>query len=486
MENLLVVSAILPVHIKEENKKLSVEVSPGGLVTALKQVLHKRKAVWIGWGGTEKLTNKIKKLIYEAGKKEGFFLYPVPLNKDEIENFFNGFSNGIIWPLFHTFQAYCRFEPEYWEAYKSVNKKFAKEIVSISEEKDLIWVHDYHFFLLPKYIRKFQKNRKIAMFLHIPFPTPELFFKIPWRVEILKGILEYDLIGFHTFIDRKNFLDCIDELIEGVNITAKEPITEIKYKNRIIKVGVFPISIDFSLYNSLAEKSRKIDLGKKLILGIDRLDYTKGLIHKLKSFRKFLEKYPKFHKKVVLLQAVAPNIKKLPEYDELKKEVEHLVSDINGRFGTIDWTPVIYASKRVSFDELISLYRYADVCWVNSIKDGMNLVCKEYAASQIDKNGVLILSEFAGAATELFRNVLLTNPYDIEKSADLLKKALEMDEKEKRRKMENLRKHINKYNISWWGNTFLDAAFGKKIEDFPILEDDYPLHEILSDTKFQI
>ncbi len=478
MENLVVVSAILPIHIKEENGTLKAEVSPGGLVTALKQVLKNKKALWVGWGGTPELKEEIKRTIFEAGKKEGFLLYPVSLTNEEITDFFNGFSNGIIWPLFHTFQAYCRFEPQYWEAYKKVNRKFAYTIKDISSEGDFIWVHDYHFFLLPKYIRELGINRKIAFFLHIPFPTPELFFKIPWRVEILEGLLEYDLIGFHTFLDRKNFLDCVDELVEGVNILSREPITEISYKGKRVKVGVFPISIDFELYDRKAREIEKYTSDKKIIFGVDRLDYTKGLIHKLKAYKRFLEKYPEYHKRVIFMQTVAPNIKKLPEYDSLKVEFEHLVSDINGTFGSIDWTPVYYVARRMKFDDLIRFYRSADVCWVNSIKDGMNLVGKEFAASNIDETGVLMLSEFAGAATELYKDVLLVNPYDIEKTADTLKEALELPLEKKREYMKNLREHIKKYNISWWGNTFLDAAFGKKIEDFPPLEEDYPLHEI--------
>ncbi len=473
------VSAILSVHISKEKDRYTVKVSPGGLVTALKQVLKGRKAFWIGWGGTETLNREIVKLIQEAGKNEGFVLYPVDLGKEEIENFFNGFSNGVIWPLFHTFQAYCRFNPEYWESYKQVNKKFAEHIEKISDEEDFIWVHDYHFFLLPKYLREKGINRKISFFLHIPFPNPELFFKIPWRVEILRGLLEYDLIGFHTFLDRKNFLDCIDELIDGVNILSKEPITEVLYNGRKVKIGVFPISIDFDLYQQVSTDVEKLFTDKKIIVGVDRLDYTKGLTYKMKAFKRFLEKYPQYRGKVVFIQSVAPNIKKLPEYDQLKVELEHLISDINGQFGDFNWTPVSYISRRLDFRELVRFYRYADICWVNSIKDGMNLVGKEYVASKGDNVGALMLSEFAGAATELYNGAFLINPYDIEATADTIKDILEMEEKVKVKRIKKLAEHIKKYNISWWGNTFLNTAFGKKIEDSPLLEDDFPLHEII-------
>ncbi len=481
MERLIVVSAILPIHLTRENGDYSIKVSPGGLVTALKQALHNRKAIWVGWAGTHNLTRKLKQKILEEGKKEGFLLYPVSLSEEERVNFFDGFSNGIIWPLFHTFQAYARFEPEYWKAYRQVNKKFAQLIKKIASSEDLIWVHDYHFFLLPEYLKKAGVKNKSAFFLHIPFPNPELFFKIPWRVEILKGVLQYDLIGFHTYIDRKNFLECVKELEEvQVNRTnSKRPVVEIQVSGRNVKVGVFPISIDFDYYQQQAVKAKPPDKRTKIILGVDRLDYTKGLIQKLKAYRYFLEKYPQYHCKVKLVQAVAPNIKKLPEYDHLKVEFEHLVSEINGRFGTDRWTPVQYIASRLPFEKLIGYYRYSDICWVNSIKDGMNLVGKEYAASNIDENGVLIISEFAGAATELNKYALLVNPYDIEGTAVSLYRALTMNKKEKKEKISKMRKHIKKFNIKWWSNTFLETAFGKRIEDFPQLEDDIPLHEIL-------
>ncbi|WP_457639160.1 alpha,alpha-trehalose-phosphate synthase (UDP-forming) [Persephonella sp.] len=479
MERLLVVSAILPVHITKENGDISVKVSPGGLVTALKQVLQNKKAVWIGWAGVDRVSPKIREVIHLEGKKEGFLLYPVALTREERENFFDGFSNGIIWPLFHTFQAYARFQPEYWKAYVSVNRKFAGLIKKVVSKNDFIWVHDYHFFLLPEYLKKAGVKNKTAFFLHIPFPPPEMFFKIPWRVDMLRGLLEYDLIGFHTFIDRKNFLECVSELTPVKNVNSEKPVVQIKYKNRRIKVGVFPISIDFDRYNHLAQNAKKPDHRTKIILGIDRLDYTKGLVQKLKAYRYFLEKYPQYHCKVKLVQAVAPNIKKLPEYDRLKVEFEHLVSEINGTFGTDRWTPVHYIYGRIPEEKLIGYYRYADICWVNSVKDGMNLVGKEYAASNIDETGVLLLSEFAGAATEIGEYTLLVNPYDIEGTASAIYRALTMPQKEKKSRMKQLRDHIRRYNIKWWGNCILQTAFGKKIEDFPFMENEIPLHETL-------
>ena len=486
MGKLVVVSALLPVFVEKLGKDYKVRVSPGGLVTALKQSYHRRKAVWIGWHGSDFYNDKIKKLIQETGKSEGFNLFPVPLKKEERESFFNGFSNKIMWPLFHGFPQFCRFEEDYYKAYISVNKKFARKILEISKEEDFVWVHDYHFFLLPKYLKKENKKLKTGFFLHIPFPTPELFFRIPWRIELLEGFLNYDTIGFHTNIDRKNFLDCVDELVPEIDIKREEPVCTIDFKGRKIKVGVFPISIEYEKYNETAKKAdkklkeiKRVFKDKKLIFCVDRIDYTKGLVEKMKIYKRFLEKYPEFREKVVFVEAVSKNIKQAKEYDELKKEFEHTVSEINGIFGEKDYQPVIYLQKRLSFDELVAYYRFADVCLITPIRDGLNIVTKEFIASNVDKKGVLVLSEFAGASTELYKDSFLINPYHTEKNADILKFVLNLTEKEKKKRMENLRNHVRKYDITWWVDTFLKVATGKGIENYPKLEGDIPLHEII-------
>ena len=490
MGKLIIVSALLPVFIEKKGKEYLAKVSPGGLITALKQSYEKRKALWIGWHGSDFYSEKIKEIVQKAGKSEGFNLFPVPLKKEERENFFNGFSNKIIWPLFHGFPQFCEFENEYFQAYRSVNQKFAKEILKVVRKDDFIWIHDYHFFLLPKYLKQKNKNLNIGFFLHIPFPSPELFFRIPWRIELLEAFLNYDTIGFHTNIDRKNFLDCIDELIPEIDIKREEPVCTIDFKGRKIKVGIFPISIEFEKYNSTAKKVDKkikelkdVFKDKKLIFCADRIDYTKGLIEKVKIYKRFLEKYPQFKNKVVFVEAVSKNIKKAKEYDELKKEFEHKISEINGVFGDKDYQPFIYLQKRLDFEDLISYYRYADVCLITPIRDGLNIVSKEYIASNIDKKGVLILSEFAGASTELFKHSFLINPYDTEKNADILYQALNLNKKERKNKMENLRRHVKKYDITWWVDTFLKVATGKGIEIYPKLEEDIPLHELINNPQ---
>ncbi len=489
MGKLVIVSALLPVFLEKEGKNYTAKVSPGGLVTALKQSYKRRKALWIGWHGNDYYSEKIKKIVQDAGKSEGFNLLPVPLKKREKEYFFNGFSNKIIWPLFHGFPQFCQFENEYYKAYESVNKKFAKVILDVADKEDFIRVHDYHFFLLPKYLKK-NKNLNIGFFLHIPFPHPEMFFKIPWRVELLEAFLNYNTIGFHTQIDRKNFLDCITELIPEIRIEKKNTIYNILFKRRKIKVGVFPISVEFEKYNSTAEKvnSKLKELkntfkDKKLIFCADRLDYTKGLVEKVKIFRRFLEKYPKFWNKVVFVEAVSKNIKKSIEYDQLKKEFEHKISELNGIFGNKSYQPFIYLQKRLDFEDLVSYYRYSDVCLITSIRDGLNIVSKEFISSNIDKKGVLVLSEFAGAATELYKDSFLINPYNIERNADILYRALSLNSKDRLKRMENLRKHVRKYDITWWVDAFLKVAVGTGIEKFPKLEEYIPLHELIYNSK---
>ena len=484
-ERVILVSALLPVSVKEVKRgEYQVRVSPGGLITTLSQSIKGKKVKWFGWYGFHKHSKKIEQLIKESGEKEGFDLYPVSLTEDEIENFFNNFSNGVIWPLFHTFPQYCRFEEEYWQYYKKVNEKFAEKILKNIDDNTVVWVHDYHFFLLPEILKKKKPDLKIYFFLHIPFPTFENFLKLPWRRDILHGLLHYDFIGFHTKIDRNNFITCVKHFF-SVKEKVKEPVVELIFENKKIKTASIPISIDFSKYDNLARSSEVEKIYKELkqryddkflILSIDRIDYTKGLVEKLDAYRRFLEKYPQYLEKVVLLVSTAPNVKNLPEYKELEREFHHKIAEINGTFGTSDWRPVHFINKRLDFYELFAYYRVSDVCFINSIKDGLNIVCKEYASSNIDETGAVLLSEFAGASTEIKEYVYLINPYDREGIADTLNSLLKETNK-KREKMKGLREHISKFDIHWWGETYFKLAEGKKVKRFPKLMDFYPVHE---------
>ncbi len=486
MENIILVSALIPVSIEEENGEYKAKVSPGGLITTLSQSIKGKSVKWFGWYGFEKFSKHIEELIIEEGKKKGLNLFPISLSKEEIYNFFNMFSNGVIWPLFHSFTQYCRFNEDYWHFYKKANEKFARKILKHIDKDTVLWVHDYHFFLLPKYIKEKNKNVKINFFLHIPFPSPEIFLKLPWRKEIIDGFLNFDFAGFHTQIDKENFINCVKHFY-NVKEEKADYFTDIYIQGKKIRLASIPISIDFNFYDKSARKKETVKIfkdlkekykDKHLIISVDRIDYTKGLVEKLNGYRRFLEKYPEYREKVVLMISTAPNVKKLPEYENLEKEFHHKIAEINGSLGTENWRPVLFINRRLSLEELTAYYRTADISLITPIKDGLNIVCKEYAASNVDLNGAVILSEFAGASTEIGDFVYLVNPNDIENIADTIKKVIEEKQEIKKEKMENLRKHINKFNIYWWAETYFKIAEGKNINNFPKIYKNYPLHEV--------
>ncbi len=487
MENIILVSALIPVSIKEENGEYKAKVSPGGLITTLSQSIKGKSVKWFGWYGSEKYSKHIENIIVEEGKKKGFNLFPVHLTKEEIQYFFNLFSNGVIWPLFHSFTQYCRFNKDYWHFYKKVNEKFAQKILKHIDKDTVLWVHDYQFFLLPEYIKKKNKNVKINFFLHIPFPSPEIFLKLPWRKEIIDGFLNFDFAGFHTQIDKENFINCVKYFYD-VKEERSNYFTDLYIENKKIRLAAIPISIDFKFYDTKANEKETVEIFKNLkerykdkylIVSIDRIDYTKGLVEKLNGYRRFLEKYPEYREKVILMISTAPNVKKLPEYEKLEKEFHHKIAEINGSLGTEIWRPVLFINKRLSINELIAYYRAADISLITPIKDGLNIVCKEYSASNIDLNGSVILSEFAGASTEIGDFVYLINPYDIENIADTIKKVIEEKQEVKKEKMKKLRKHINEFDIYWWSKTYFKIAEGEKIDKFPKIYNRYPLHEIM-------
>ncbi|MCK5163667.1 MAG: trehalose-6-phosphate synthase, partial [Desulfobacula sp.] len=393
--HIIIVSNRLPLIIKmSEDGKIEVEKGAGGLVTAMAPVLKNRNGIWIGWPGNVQgadIEDSMFPAIQTAAS--GYSVKPVMLNLEELKNYYEGFSNSILWPLFHNFTDKCIFLPEYWKSYQDVNKKFALSVCQNAGALDFIWVHDYQLILVGSYLRKMHNRNPIGFFLHIPFPYIETFARCPWRFELLFAMLEYDIIGFHTIQNKRNFIGCINKIIQDVQIDAKaafdETVSELKFKNRVIRVGVFPISIDyheFSLHawdNKVYKRSKEIRNnapGTKIILGVDRLDYTKGILEKLKAFQKFLTRFPKFHKKVHFIQLVVPSRREITAYADLKFKIEQLVGEINGEFSTNDWRPVHYMFRNLDRNELISLYRASDIAFITPLKDGMNLVAKEYCA----------------------------------------------------------------------------------------------------------
>lgn len=477
---LVVISNRLPVSLFKEEGEWKTRQSSGGLVTALSPVIKDRGGFWIGWTGTarEDLDLKVlKTLMGPASKEMGYRLIPILLNREEVDNYYHGFSNEIIWPLFHDLQNICYFYPPYWKAYNDVNRIFAGVVTRHSNSNDFLWVNDYHLIPLARCLRENKEDRKCFFFLHITFPPRDILLKLPWRQELLKDLMEYSLVGFQTWRDRRNFIDCLRIFDPDTKIQGRGPVVTAEAFGRSVRLASLPISIDFRSFADLAasrgveerinEFSRNNIDGSRFILGVDRLDYTKGIPQKLQAYRTVLERYPQLREKITLLQLLVPSREDVPAYRNLKGDIEKLVSQINGEFSTHDWMPVRYAHRSVPKEELIAMYRTADIALVTSLKDGMNLVSKEYCASRINNDGVLILSEFAGSASQLKKNALLVNPYDREGTADAIFRAFVMSEKEKYNRMSSMRRSIKRRDVFWWVNNFLRASMNRELHDFP-------------------
>ena len=487
--HIIIVSNRLPVILKETEKgKIEVKKGAGGLVTAMAPVLKNRNGTWIGWPGNVQETDIDDNMLQAIQSAvSGYSVKPVMLNLDELKNYYEGFSNSIIWPLFHGFTDKCIFLPEYWKSYQAVNKKFALNIYKNANDQDFIWVHDYQLMLVGEQLRKKHIRNPIGFFLHIPFPPIDTFMRCPWRFELLSAMLECDLIGFHTIQNKRNFIRCVKKIIKDVQIDKKaesnESVSELKLGNRKVRIGVFPISIDYNEFflhawdsdvYKRSKEMRKNAPDTKILLGVDRLDYTKGILEKLKAFQMFLTRFPKFHKKTHLIQLVVPSRREITAYADLKYKIEQLVGEINGAFGTDDWLPVLYMFRSLDRNELISLYRACEIAFITPLKDGMNLVAKEYCACNIDEKGVLILSEFAGAAQQFHQDAILVNPHDIEGMARAIHWAFNMPLEEKNQRMRNLRENVKSKDVFWWVNTFLNAAIEKDLSSFPQVDEYFP------------
>jgi len=467
IDRLVIVSNRLPIVLKKGDAGgWQVQPSSGGLVTALAPVLRDKGGLWIGWPGTLEDVD-LEEPLARGGKDTGYALISVMPTGEEVDKYYFGFSNEIMWPLFHDLQSRCNFDPAYWHAYQGVNRKFAEVIAENAKTNDFIWVHDYHLMLVAKELRGVGVESKLGFFLHIPFPPLDMFIKLPWRSEILRGLLEYDLVGFQTLRDRNNFVHCVETLIRHLHIDARKKVSTFTTPQREVRVGAFPISIDFKEFAqqaahgpvvTRAKELREAVPGRQVILGIDRLDYSKGIPERLRAFGNALEQFDDLRGDVSLVQIVVPSREDIPEYLGLKAEIEGLVSEINGRFTQSGWIPIQYMFRSLERNELLAYYRAGDIALVTPLKDGMNLIAKEYCAANIDNNGVLILSEFAGAATQLRRNALLVNPYDIEGMADAIYRAYNMDTDERQLRMRRLRQSIGKRDIYWWVESFLEAA----------------------------
>lgn len=459
MSKIIFVSNRLPVTVSVKRHKISYHESIGGLATGLKSYHESSDSLWVGWPGisSDRLKTEEQKQISQT-LNQTYKCHPVYLTEKDIDLYYEGFSNKTIWPLFHYFSDKTEYDVKTWEVYKKVNQKFYKSIKPYIEKDSIIWVHDYQLMLLPELIKQDFPSAKVGFFLHIPFPSSEIFRLLVWKKEILKGILGADLIGFHTYDYVRHFLSSVRRIL---NINQK--FYKLEYNDRSIEVDAFPMGINYDFF---ANKKISIEKNKdyKIILSVDRLDYTKGIVERIKAYRRFLKMYPKYRTKVKLHLIVAPSRQSLPTYDKLRRDIEKLVSETNGEFGSFDWMPIWYLYQSFNQDDLIRYYKQAAILLVTPLRDGMNLIAKEYIASRTDYQGMLIISETAGAASELSEAILI-NPNDEVQIAEGIKTALEMNKSEKIESNKIMHARVKRYNVEFWASEFMDRLSTIKIED---------------------
>jgi alpha,alpha-trehalose-phosphate synthase [UDP-forming] len=475
-KRLIVVSNRLPIAIVEEEDRLAVKPGSGGLITALAPVLRDRGGVWIGWPGAPD-SEQTRQLCHTYSREAGYRLCPVALSPDDVDGFYYGFSNEILWPLFHDFPMACHFDPIYWRAYQRVNDIYAREVAAQSNPEDFIWVHDYHLMLVAEALKASGQPRTTGFFLHIPFPPPDIFMKLPWRREIIQALLEFNLIGFQTNRDRNNFADCMGRLLKArFQRRGRKVFRTVDLDERDVRIGTFPISIDYNDFSRLAQQEDIQDKVRRLreafddrflIFSADRLDYTKGIPQRLNALREALSTYPDLRQRIAFVQIMVPSREEVPQYQTMKESVERMISELNGAFSTPGWIPVHYVYRNLPREELVTYYSAADLAMVTPLRDGMNLVAKEYVACNVSRKGVLCLSEFSGAACEFHRYALTVNPFDITAMIAAIRQAIAMDPTESRRRMDPMRRIVSKYDIFWWVNSFLDSALSKGLDAFP-------------------
>ena len=468
MGKLIIVSNRLPVTIDRADGNLIYYPSAGGLATGLNSLDESLDRKWVGWPGKAIHDDWERAAIRKDLDADG--LVPVFLTEDDIRDFYGGFSNKVVWPHFHYFTQFTDYtHGEYWEAYESVNHRFAQAVLPLIEPGDTVWVHDYQLMLLPGLIREHRPEVAIGFFLHIPFPSYEIFRILPWREEILEGLLGSDLIGFHTFGYMRHFLSAAYRIGGHEHSFGRMSIA-----GRQVNVDVYPMGIDYDKYafakpaddDEAVRAIRKLASGRRLVISVDRLDYTKGIPQRIRAIARFLETHPEYNRQVSFVMLVVPSRDSVDQYQELKHEVETLVGEINGLYGTFDWTPIKYFYRSLSFGALNALYQRADVALITPLRDGMNLVAKEFVASkETEQRGVLILSEMAGAANEL-TDAITVNPQDAEDIVAALDRALTMPEDEQRERLVKMQSRLKKRNVRNWA-----AAFMKDLKRLTMKQD---------------
>jgi trehalose 6-phosphate synthase/phosphatase len=469
---LIIVAYRLPFKLVRENDQVHLFQNSGGLVSAVLSLVKDprtstfnagERIQWVGYS-----ENTREELQGQSMANEDFQAHPVFIPDDVNENYYEGFCNNLIWPLCHYFPSLARFNDEYFDAYQAANELFFEKLNEIIQPGDTIWVQDYQLMLLPGMIRERYPDNKIGFFFHIPFPSYELFRMLParWRKAIVDGILGADVVGFHTN-------DYVEYFLKAARLVSEygNKLHYINMSNRIVKVDSFPISIDFDKFNDAYDKPEVVQaredarqsLKEKIIFSVDRLDYSKGIIHRLHGYQRFLERYPEWNEKVSFVMVVVPSRDTIEQYQQMKSDIDQTVGKINAGFGNIYWQPIIYQYRSMPNDELIGMYTASDVALITPVRDGMNLVCKEYVASRKDSQGVLILSEMAGAAAEL-GEALIINPLDRQDIADAIKTAFEMPVEEQTKRMGAMRERIKDYDVFAWTNDFFTQMTTLELE----------------------
>jgi trehalose 6-phosphate synthase/phosphatase len=460
MPRTLIVSNRLPTKVLRNEEGLTFQPSEGGLATGLGSIYRQGDNLWIGWPGLFVQDEAEEDHIREELREDN--MAPVFLTEAEIRDFYEGFSNSTLWPTFHYFSEFAEYEQTHWEAYVRVNEKFCEAVLAHAGPEDTIWVHDYQLLLLPEMLRKARPEASIGFFLHIPFPSQELIRVLPWRTELLRGMLGADLIGFHTFGYMRHFLSAVTHLL---GYPAQNG--QIETPNRSVRVDAFPMGIDYERYAQAAASPeaeehqaeyREALRDTRVILSIDRLDYTKGI-----AFDQLLQRYPEWRGQVSLIMLVVPSRDQVAQYASLKEEIDELVGRINAQYRTISWNPILYFYRSLPLEELAALYRLAEVALVTPMRDGMNLVAKEYVASRLDQRGVLILSERAGAAREL-SDALIINPTDMGQLVEAMHEALVMPEEEQIIRMTAMQTLVKRYNVFSWTRLFMNQLAYTKMK----------------------
>lgn len=480
MRNITVVSNRLPVSLRRDgSSRWCAAPSAGGLVNALEPVLSRQGGRWIGWPGVaaDDCAPEVAREV--LGQLDvGYELEPVPLGRDEIEGHYAGFANSVLWPLFHGLCRHCRFEPRFWEAHRRVNQRFARHVVGGMGPRDTVWIHDYHLISLGEMVRKERPQACLGFFLHIPFPRVDELGALPWRREIMEALLAYDVIGLQTARDLARFRRAVARMrgaeaveerdgVLAIEVHGRDRLGRGRSAPRTVHAAAFPIGVDAGAWDRRArgqEATRRIaELrqrmgGCALMLGVDRLDYTKGVLERLSGYERLLELRPELRERVVLLQLVVPSREQVADYAELKGEIDRAVGRLAGRFAAPGWQPVCYLYGSVPAGELAAFYRMADVALVTPVCDGMNLVAKEYCAAQVDEIGALVLGRGAGAAEQLGdAGAFLVEPTDRDAMAEAMYGALTMDVRQRRTRMAAMRREVAEADVFDWADRYLAA-----------------------------